>query len=86
VAFSTGEVTTRLVDREVIFRAGKVNSRDEPEEAVVCLFESGFAGKRLTSLHLDKTTALGITLFNQIAFHFKILSHALSPLQVKVGI
>jgi hypothetical protein len=83
VAFSAGEVTTRLVDREVIFRPGEVNGRDQSKEAIVRLFESGFAGKRLSSFHLDKTTSLGITLLNQIALHSKILSHVLSPLQMK---
>jgi len=86
VAFSAGEVTTRLIDREVIFRTGKVNGRNESEEAIVRLLESCFAGKRLSSLCFNKTTSLGITLSNQIAFHYKILSHTFSPLQAKIGI
>jgi hypothetical protein len=83
VTFSTGKVTTRLVNREVIFRTRKVNSRNKSEETVVRLFERGFAGKGLASFHLDKTAPLGIALHNQITFHYGILSHTFSPLQVK---
>jgi hypothetical protein len=31
---------------------------------------------------LNETVSLGISLLNQITFHYKILSHAVSPLQV----
>jgi hypothetical protein len=86
VAFSAREVTTRLIDREVVFRPRKVNSRDQPKGAVVHLFEGGFAGQRFSSLGLRITTPLGISLFNQIAFHLKILSQPISPLQEKSGL
>jgi len=62
MAFSTGEVTTRLVDGEVIFRAGEMNSRNEPEEATVCLSKGGLTGKGFPLFDLDKTTPLGISL------------------------
>jgi hypothetical protein len=64
MAFSTGEVTTRLVDGEVIFWTGEMNGRDQPEEAIVCLFKGGFTGKGLPLFDLDKTTPLGISLLN----------------------
>jgi hypothetical protein len=64
MAFSTGEVTTRLVDGEVIFRAGEMNGRDQPKEATVCLSKGGFTGKGFPLFDLDKTTSLGISLPN----------------------
>jgi hypothetical protein len=45
VAFSAREVTTRLIDGEVVFRAREVNSRDQPEGTIFHLSEGGFAGK-----------------------------------------
>jgi hypothetical protein len=74
MAFSTGEVTTRLVDGEVIFWTREMNGRDQPEEAMIRLFKGGFTGNGLPLFDLDKTTPLGISLPNQIAFHYKILS------------
>jgi hypothetical protein len=53
-----------LIDGKVIFRAGEMNRGNQPEEAIVCLFEGCFAGKRLPLLDLDKTTPLGISLFD----------------------
>jgi hypothetical protein len=64
MTFSAGEVTTRLIDGEVIFRAGEMNRGDHPEEAIVCLFEGGFAGKRLPLLNLNKTAPLRVSLLN----------------------
>jgi len=85
VTFSAREVTTRLIDGEVVFRTRKVNSRDQPEGTVVRLFESGFASQGLSSLDFDETTTLRISLFNQIALHFKILSYIISSLQEKIS-
>jgi hypothetical protein len=85
MTFSAGEVTTGLVNGKVIFRTGKVDGRDQPEEAIVGLFESGFTGGRFPFsplFDLNETVSLGISLLNQITFHHKILSHAISPLQV----
>jgi hypothetical protein len=82
MAFSAGKVTTGLIDRQVIFRTGEVDRRDQSEDAIVRLFESGFAGKRPHLLCLQKTASLRISLPDQIAFHLKILSHALFSLQV----
>jgi hypothetical protein len=84
VAFAAREITTRLIDREVIFWTRKMNGGNQPEGTVVCLFEGGFASQGLSSPDLRKATSLRISLFNQIAFHFKILSHAISPLQEKI--
>jgi hypothetical protein len=64
MTFSAGEVTTGLIDGEVIFWTGEMNGGDQPEEAVVCLFEGGFAGKRFPPLDLNKTVSLRIALFN----------------------
>jgi hypothetical protein len=64
MTFSTGEITTGLIDGEVIFWTGEMNGRDQPEEAVVCLFESGLAGKRLPLFDLNKTVSLGISLLD----------------------
>ena len=86
MAFSAGKVTTGLVDRQVIFRTGEVDRRDQSEDAVVCLLESGFAGNSPHLLCLQKTASLWISLPDQIAFHLKILSHALFPLQVIVTV
>jgi hypothetical protein len=41
-----------------------MNGRDQPEEAIVCLFKGGFTGKGLPLFDLDKTTPLGISLLN----------------------
>jgi hypothetical protein len=64
MTFSAGEVTTRLVDGEVIFRAGKMDGRDQPEKTVIRLSEGRFTGEGLALFNLDKTTSLGITLLN----------------------
>jgi len=53
-----------LVDGEVIFWTGEMNSGDQPEKAIVCLFEGGFTGRRLSLLDLNKTTSLGISLLD----------------------
>jgi hypothetical protein len=64
MTFSAGEGTTGLVDGEVIFWTGEMNGRDQPEQAVVGLFQSGLAGKRLPLLDLNKTISLGISLLD----------------------
>jgi hypothetical protein len=64
MTFSAREATPRLVDREVILRTGEMNGGDQPEEAVVRLFEGCFAGKRLPLFDLDKTVSLRIPLFD----------------------
>jgi hypothetical protein len=64
MAFSTGKVTTRLVDGEVILWTGKMNGGDQPEGTLVCLFEGRFTGKRSPSFDLNKTTPLGISLLD----------------------
>jgi hypothetical protein len=69
MTFSTREVTTRLVDRKIVFWTGKVYGRNQPEGAVVCLFKGGFTGDGFFPLNLDKTTPLSVSLFYQIAFH-----------------
>jgi hypothetical protein len=66
-----------LVEREIVFRAGEVNGRDQPEETVICLFEGGFAGKRLPSLDLRKATSLRVSLLNEITFHINALTFEL---------
>jgi len=64
MTFSTGEVTTGLVDGEVILRTGEMNRGDQPEEAMVCLSEGGFAGRRLSLFDLNETVSLGISLLD----------------------
>jgi hypothetical protein len=64
MTFSTGEVTTRLIDGEVIFWAGEMNSRDQPEEATVRPFQGRFTSKGFPLFDLNKTTPLGISLFD----------------------
>jgi hypothetical protein len=64
MTFSTREVTTRLVDGEVIFRTGKMNGRDQPKESIIRLFKGRFTGKGFALFNLDKATSLGIPLFN----------------------
>jgi hypothetical protein len=86
MTFPTREVTTRLIDGEVIFRSREVYGRNEPEEAAICCFESGFAGKKLLSSSLCKATSLRISLLDQIASHSKILSYAISPLQQEIRV
>jgi len=53
-----------LVDGKVIFWTGEMNSGDQPEEAIVCLFESGFAGMGLSLFSLNKTAPLRISLLD----------------------
>jgi hypothetical protein len=86
MTFSTGEVTPRLIDGEVILWAGEMDSGDQPEEAMVCLFKGGFTGKGLSLFDFNKTTPLGIPLLNQIAFHYKILSQGIFRLQVEMAL
>jgi hypothetical protein len=64
MTFPARKTTTRLVDGEVILRTREMNGRDKPEEAVVCLFEGGFAGKGLPLFDFDKTVSLRIPLFD----------------------
>jgi hypothetical protein len=64
MTFSAREATTRLVDGEVILWTGEVNGGDQPEEAIVCLFEGGFAGKSLPLFDLDKTVSLRVPLLD----------------------
>jgi hypothetical protein len=64
MTFSAGEVTTRLVDGEIIFWTGEMNSRDQPEKAIICLFKGGFTSKGLALFAFNKTTPLGISLLN----------------------
>jgi hypothetical protein len=64
MTFSAGEATPGLVDGEVILWTGEMNGGDQPEKAVVCLFESGFAGSRLPLSDLNKTVSLRISLLD----------------------
>jgi hypothetical protein len=64
MAFSAGKVTTRLVDGEVILRAGEMNGGDQPERTLVCPFEGRFTGKGFPPFDLNKTTPLGISLLD----------------------
>jgi hypothetical protein len=64
MTFSAREVTTGLVDGEVILRTGEMNGGDQPEEAVVCLFEGGFASKGFPLFDLNKTVSLRISLLD----------------------
>jgi hypothetical protein len=41
-----------------------MDGRDEPEEAVVRLSESGFTGRRLSPIGLNETASLGISLLD----------------------
>jgi hypothetical protein len=92
VTLPARKVTTRLINGEVIFRTGKVNSRDQSEGTIVRLFEGGLAGNRLFSFDFDETTPLRISLLDEITFHTKtsfiffdqILSHVISSLQEKI--
>ena len=86
MAFSAGKITTGLIDGQVIFRTGKVDGRDQSQDAIVRPFESGFAGKRPRLFGLHETASLRISLSNQIAFHLKSLSHAIFSLQVVVSV
>ncbi len=53
-----------MVDGKVIFRTGEMRGRDQPEEALIGLFESGVAGKQLPLFGLNKTISLGISLLD----------------------
>jgi hypothetical protein len=64
MTFSAGEVTTRLVDGKVILWTREMDSGDEPEETVVRLFEGGFTGRRLSSVDLNQTVSLRISLLD----------------------
>jgi hypothetical protein len=64
MTFSAREAATRLVHGEVILWTGEMNRRDQSEEAVVCLFEGGFASKRLPLSGLDKTVSLRVPLLD----------------------
>jgi hypothetical protein len=64
MTFSAGKVTTGLVNREVILRARKMDRRDQSQDAIVCLFEGGFTGRRSSLFDLNETASLGIPLFN----------------------
>jgi len=64
MTFSTGEVTTRLVDGEVIFWTGEMNRRDQPEEAAIRPFQSGFTGEGFSLLDFYKTTPLRVSLLD----------------------
>jgi hypothetical protein len=64
MTFSAGEITTGLKNGKVIFRTGEMNGRDQPEEAMVCLLQGCFAGKRLSLFDLNKTTSLRISLLD----------------------
>jgi len=83
VTFSARKVTTRLIDGEIILRTRKVNSRDQSKGTVIRLLKGDFTSQGLLSLHLRIATSLRISLFNQIAFHYKILSQAIYLLQEK---
>jgi hypothetical protein len=41
-----------------------MNGGDQPEEAVVCLLEGGFAGEGLPPLDVNKTVSLRVSLFD----------------------
>jgi hypothetical protein len=64
MTFSTGEVTTGLINGKVILRTGEMNRRDQPEESIVCLFEGDFTGKRLPLFALHITAPLRISLLD----------------------
>ncbi len=64
VTFPAGEITAGLVNGEIIFWTGEMDSGDQPQEAVVCLLEGSLAGKRFSLLDLDKAVSLWISLFN----------------------
>jgi hypothetical protein len=64
MTFSARETATRLVDREVILWTREMDGGDQPEEAVICLFEGGFAGKGFSLSNLDKTVSLRIPLLD----------------------
>jgi hypothetical protein len=64
MTFSTREVTTRLIDGEVIFWTGEVNRGDQPEETIVRPFQGGFTGKGFSLFDFNKTTPLGISLLD----------------------
>jgi hypothetical protein len=64
MAFPAGEIAARLVNGKVIFRTGKMNSRDSPQRPLVGSLEGCFAGKGLPLVHLDVTATLRISLLN----------------------
>jgi hypothetical protein len=64
MTFPTGEVTTRLVDGEVIFWTGEMNRGDQPEEATIRPFQGGFTGKGFPLFDFNETTPLRISLFD----------------------
>jgi hypothetical protein len=64
MTFSAGKVTTRLVDGKVILRTREMDCGDEPEGALICLFEGCFTRKGSPPLDLNKTASLGISLLD----------------------
>ncbi|MBE3143765.1 MAG: hypothetical protein IMZ61_07570 [Planctomycetes bacterium] len=52
-----------------------MDSGDEPATAAIGLLEGHFTGQGLSMLDLNKATALGISLLNQLTLHLKILPH-----------
>jgi hypothetical protein len=64
MTFPAGKVTTRLINGEVVFRARKMDRRDQPQKAIVRLFEGSFTGRGLPLFDLDETVSLRISLLN----------------------
>jgi hypothetical protein len=64
MTFPAGKVTARLVDGEVIFWTGEMNSGDQPEETTARPFQGRFTSKGLPLFNPNKTTSLGISLFD----------------------
>jgi hypothetical protein len=69
MALPAGKIASRLIDGEIVFRAREMNSRDQPEQPLIRLLECRLASLELTSFNFSQTVSLGISLFNQVAFH-----------------
>src|SRR3972149_11430411 len=73
MAFPAREITTRLVDGEVILRPREMNGRNEPQGTIVRMLESCLTGTKLFSVSLRKTTPLRVSLRDKLTLHNKML-------------
>jgi len=62
MTFSAREIAAGLVDGKVVFRTGEMDRGNQPEKALVCFFESRFAGRKFPLFGFNKTVPLRISL------------------------
>jgi hypothetical protein len=70
VAFPTRKIAPGLIDGKIVLGTGELNCGNEPERTAIGLLERGLAGEALPSSNVHGATSLGVSLLNQIAFHF----------------